>query len=88
LPVIYYTYIIQSLRSARWYYGFTNEPTYRLDAHNSGLNKSTANRGPWKFIFLRPFNSKHEARLFEIHLKKSRNKEYIRSRFAEFFIDS
>ncbi|MEQ8363246.1 MAG: GIY-YIG nuclease family protein, partial [Cyclobacteriaceae bacterium] len=53
-------------------------PKYDLNAHNKGLNKSTAGRGPWKFIFLREFNNKKETLEFESHLKKLKNKKYIK----------
>ncbi|HMG91412.1 MAG TPA: GIY-YIG nuclease family protein [Chryseolinea sp.] len=84
---MYYVYIIQSLSTERWYYGFTDDLVNRLDAHNKGLNKSTANRGPWKYIFFRKFDNKSDARAFEIYLKKTRNKGFIRSAFSEFFLN-
>lgn len=78
-------YIIESEVYGSWYYGYTTDPSQRLEAHNAGLNKSTRNRGPWKFIFQRHFDTKTEALEFEIYLKKSRNKEYIKRVFGEYF---
>ena len=83
---MFYVYIIESLTSSKWYYGFTCDPDQRLEAHNNGLNKSTANKGPWSYIFKRPFSLKSEAQKFEIYLKKTRNKAYIRAQFGEFFL--
>jgi len=83
---MFYVYIIESLTTGKWYYGFTSNPEQRLEAHNMGLNNSTANKGPWKFIFKRSFSLKSEAAKFEIYLKKTRNKAYIRSQFEEFFL--
>jgi putative endonuclease len=83
---MYYVYIIESISTGKWYFGFTNELDQRLEAHNKGLNKSTNNRGPWKYIFQRSFESKSGALSFELYLKKTRNKIYIRSRFKAFFI--
>jgi len=83
---MYYSYIIESLSSGKWYYGYTENLEVRLDGHNKGLNVSTRNRGPWQYVFVRPFNSKWEARDFESYLKKSRNKEFIRRQFASYFL--
>ncbi len=79
-------YIIESEISGNWYYGYTTDPSQRILSHNSGLNISTRNRGPWKFIFQRSFETKSDAMEFEIYLKKSRNKEYIKRAFGEFFL--
>jgi putative endonuclease len=84
---MYYVYIIESARSGKWYYGFTTELIQRLEAHNQGLNVSTANRGPWKYIFQRSFIDKSEALAFEKYLKKLRNKSYLQEKFSEYFID-
>jgi hypothetical protein len=50
------------------------------------LNKSTKGRGPWKFIFIREFETKKEALSFELHLKKLRNKTYIREQYSQYFL--
>jgi putative endonuclease len=84
---MYYVYIIESLTTHKWYYGYTKELDQRIDAHNKGLNISTANRGPWKYIFKRSFNSDKDARSFEVYLKKSKNKQYIKRQFAQYFIN-
>jgi putative endonuclease len=73
---MHYVYIIESFSSGQWYYGFTSDLEQRLKAHNKGINKSTANRGPWKYIFKRPFTSKSDALKFGTYLKNSRNKTY------------
>jgi putative endonuclease len=83
---MYFTYIIESLTSGKWYYGFTEDVEGRLDGHNRGMNVSTRNRGPWKYILIRPFDTKSEAMDFESYLKKSRNKDFIRREFKVYFI--
>ena len=84
--VIYYTYIIESISSGNWYYGHTDDLEQRLQFHNDGANVSTRNKGPWFYIFVRPFDSRKEAIEFENYLKTSRNKEYIRRAFAQYFL--
>jgi len=87
LLFMHFTYIIESLSSQRWYYGYSTELEKRLDGHNKGLNISTRNRGPWKFIFIRPFDNKKEAIQFEKYLKQTRNKNFIKRQFPQFFIE-
>ncbi len=63
----------------------TEDLVGRLDAHNSGENRSTNKRGPWTYIFVRNFDSQDEARTFERYLKSNRNKSHILKKYSEFF---
>jgi putative endonuclease len=82
----YYTYIIESITNQRWYIGHTNDIDRRLSEHNSGQNKSTKGKGPWKLIFLSRFNNNLDANRFELRLKRFRNKKFIKTEYTEFFI--
>ncbi len=82
----YYTYIIESITNKRWYIGHTNDIDRRLSEHNSGQNKSTKGKGPWKLIFLRSFDNNLDANRFELRLKRFRNKKFIKTEYTEFFI--
>ncbi|HKI78523.1 MAG TPA: GIY-YIG nuclease family protein [Ignavibacteriaceae bacterium] len=83
---MYFTYIIESIKSGKWYYGHSDDVERRLKEHNSGQNKSTRNKGPWELIFLRYFDTKIEANRFELKLKKLKNKKYILEKYSEFFV--
>ena len=84
----YFVYILKSQKILKWYIGHTNNIQRRLSEHNSGQNKSTKTGVPWKLIFLREFRTNIEANGFEIELKRTRNKDYIRSKYKEYFLDS
>jgi putative endonuclease len=84
---MFYTYIIESLTSGKWYYGHAVDLDRRLHEHNTGRTTSTRNKGPWRFIFIRPFATKTQANQFELHLKKLRNKDFITKEFGQFFVD-
>jgi len=71
-----------------WYYGHTDNMERRLFEHNTGRNKSTKNKGPWKVIFIREFETKIAANRFELKLKKLKNKRYIRKEYSEYFLKS
>ena len=84
--MMYYVYIIQSEMDKSWYYGFTENPERRLSFHNDGKSNYTKSKLPWKLIFRRSFEIKIEALKFERYLKKTRNKEYIKRVYSEYFI--
>jgi putative endonuclease len=61
----------------RLYIGQTNNLEARVIKHNDYRNFSTKNRGQWKLVFHRSFNSRIEAMAFEKKLKSYKNKDYI-----------
>lgn len=83
---MFYVYIIESETDQTWYYGYSQNPKSRLEYHNSGESLYTKRKVPWKLIFIKSFESKTDALKFEKYLKKSRNKDYIKRTFAEYFI--
>ena len=85
---MYYVYILESLKTLYWYYGFTERrPEERLIEHNGNHHHYTANKGPWVLIFVRQFDNKKEALVFEKKLKLLRNKEFIRKEYQQYFIN-
>jgi len=84
---MYYTYIIESLSTGRWYYGHSVNPEKRLHEHNTGQAASTRNKGPWRLIFKREFPAKLAANRFELYLKRMRNKAYIRKEYSAYFLE-
>ena len=84
---MFYVYIIESEINSSWYYGFTErKPSDRVFEHNGNHHHYTANKSPWVLIFLREFNTKKEALVFEKKLKSLRNKEFIKKEYGLFFI--
>ena len=83
---MHYTYIIESVSTGRWYCGSTGDLEERLAYHNKGWNRSTRGRGPWRYVFVRPFPDAELARDFEFALKRIRRKEYIRAKYGGYFL--
>jgi putative endonuclease len=84
---MFYVYIIESSVTSSWYYGFTErDPLERLAEHNGSHHHFTANKGPWKLIFIRNFEVKSDALKFERKLKSLRNKVFIQAEFSEYFL--
>jgi putative endonuclease len=72
----YFVYIIQSEQSGIFYKGYTSYPTLRLEEHNNGQSRYTANKGPWKMIYLEKMPDKTAALKRERQLKRV-NSNYI-----------
>ena len=74
---MYYTYILESDKTGKWYYGSTADLRRRLFEHNNKKVTSTKSGIPWKVIYAEKFNTKTEAQLREKHFKNTRNKAYL-----------
>jgi putative endonuclease len=83
---MFYVYIIESIANLKWYYGFTERLSARLQEHNSNNHHYTAHKGPWELIFLREFDNKKDALVFEKKLKSLRNKEFISKMYVNYFL--
>jgi len=66
---MYFVYILKSLKDGKYYVGLTSDVQKRLGNHNSGLNKSTKNRRPFKLIYSESLKRRSEAREREKFLK-------------------
>jgi len=58
---VYIIYIIQSEKSGMYYIGVTTDIIQRLRHHNSGANRSTKNRGPWRLVYQEKVSDKSVA---------------------------
>jgi len=78
---MYYTYIIQSEQSDKYYFGTTsNEVSIRLAEHNAGKSPHTSKDRPWKLIWFAGFASKQLAIDFEKYLKSGSGHAFSRKR--------
>jgi len=66
---MYYTYIIQSIKTGEYYIGYTSNLKQRLLEHNFNKTKSLRNRGPFKIIHSEKFQTKIDARKRELKIK-------------------
>ena len=73
----YYSYVLESLKDQKFYYGSTNDIERRLDQHNAGLVESTRYRRPLKLIGHFNYHCREEALRQEKYLKKCKNKKYV-----------
>ena len=57
----YFVYILQSLKDQNYYIGSTANVAARVKFHNSGLQRSTRSRIPFRLVLFEEFSSKEEA---------------------------
>ena len=71
---MFYIYIIYSKTSDVYYKGFSEDISQRLSYHNENKSRYTANKGPWELVYSKSFETKKEALIEELRLKKLNRK--------------
>jgi putative endonuclease len=80
---MYFVYVLRSLATGRHYVGFTSDLVQRLGQHNSGITKSTKNRGPWELVYVEKFATRSEAKRREQYLKSGKGREEYKDCWPE-----
>ncbi len=74
---MFYTYILQSTKSRRYYVGHTSNMEERLERHNNGYVKATKNKGPWTVVFYENYKTRVGANSREFYIKSMKSKVFI-----------
>jgi len=75
--MIYYVYILHSLKDNKRYIGMTSDIQRRISEHNQGLVKSTKYRRPLELIHSEEFTNKMDALKREKQLKSKKGKIFL-----------
>ncbi|MFN4212624.1 MAG: GIY-YIG nuclease family protein, partial [Microgenomates group bacterium] len=86
--LVYYVYILQSLKNNNLYMGFSSNLKNSLENHNLGLNHSTKNRRPLKLIYYEAFLNEEDAKNKEKFYKSGRGHEVIKKMLSSYFKSS
>jgi putative endonuclease len=81
---MFYAYILQSVKSGRYYIGHTEDIQKRLERHNTGKVKATRNKGPWVLMSYETYETKSEANSRELYIKSMKSRTFIEKLIAEF----
>ena len=73
----YYVYLLRSLKTKRFYLGWTTNLKRRLDEHNMGKSFYTKSRGPWELITYEIHPTIESAKKREHTLKRSSRMLYF-----------
>ena len=80
----YFVYVLLSKKDKKFYTGFTNNLTERINKHNSGKVASTHHRIPFELVYYEVSYNQKDALHRERYLKSTYGKRYIRNRLYNF----
>lgn len=81
---MFYTYVLESIKSNNWYTGSTNDLRKRFNQHNKNQSRYTNKRGPYKIIYYEACLNEQDARSRELYLKSGMGKRYLKNRLKRF----
>jgi len=76
--IMYFTYVLQSLKDKKLYIGYTTDLKRRLEEHKFGGSDSTRKRLPFRFVFYEAFVSKEDAKRREGYFKTNKGKKALK----------
>jgi putative endonuclease len=74
---MWYTYIIYSEKLDRYYIGYTDNLSWRLERHNQGWGRFTKGGIPWELVYFEKYQTKQEALKREREIKSKKSRKYI-----------
>jgi len=77
---MFYTYILQSKKTCKWYTGATHDLRERFKRHNDNRVVCTKGRGPFELIYYEACLDKDDAFEREKYLKSGQGKRYLKNR--------
>lgn len=80
----YYVYLLQSLKSSKWYTGYTKDLRNRFREHQNGKSTYTRGRGPFRLIYYEACLAEDDARAREMYLKSGMGRRYLKNRMKRF----
>ena len=74
-----FVYILQSDSTRRFYVGQSQDLDGRVDYHNRYGIPATRNRGPWRLVYWKEYETRREALRRERDLKNKKSHQYLES---------
>ena len=82
--MMYYTYVLQSLKDGKFYAGYTKDLKKRFEQHTKGQVTSTKDRRPLKLVYYEACCDKDDALKREKYFKTYHGKMYIKKRLKSY----
>jgi len=79
----YFVYILESVKTKKYYIGQTEDLENRLKRHNTGRNKSTKKDAPWALKWWKMLKTRSEAIQEEMKLKGIKKRKGIEDYVVE-----
>lgn len=83
--IMFYIYVLESLKNGNLYTGYTKDLKKRLEEHNRSLNCSTKPYIPWNIIYYEACLNEKDAKRREGYLKKTQGQRMLKRRLKEYF---
>ncbi|MDY0393083.1 MAG: GIY-YIG nuclease family protein [Candidatus Bipolaricaulis sp.] len=77
--MFYYTYILYSDITEKYYIGSSEDVVRRLERHNAGATPSTKSGRPWRIVWTHQHDCKTDALKQENYIKRMKSRAYILS---------
>ena len=81
----YYVYVLESMKDAKQYIGFTTDLRKRMDQHQQGKSFATAPRRPFVLAYYEACRSKIDAMRREDYLKHSEGRRFLAKRLKDYY---
>ena len=81
---MYYTYVLQSQKDLKFYFGFTKDLKQRFDQHQKGNVDATKDRRPLKLVYYEACIDKDDALKREKYFKTYHGKMYLQKRIKSY----
>ena len=75
--ILYYVYILKSLKNGSYYIGSTKNLPNRIEEHNAGETKYTRHLLPFELVYTETYQTLQEARQRELYIKSKKSRKYI-----------
>jgi len=85
--IMFYVYILESIKNKNLYIGYTIDLRRRFQEHNQKENFSTRPYAPWKLIYYEACLDEKDAKRREKYLKTSQGRRLIKRRLKEYFFN-
>jgi len=83
--IMFYNYVLQSIKNKNLYIGYTKDLRKRLKEHNQGLNRSTKPYRPWRLIYYEACLDEKDAKRREHYLKTTQGQRLLKRRLKDYF---
>ncbi|EOZ98268.1 hypothetical protein A33Q_0922 [Indibacter alkaliphilus LW1] len=75
--MVFFVYILQSLKDRSFYVGVSHNPEERLEKHNRPHKGYTGRKQPWVLVYTETFPTKTEALKRENFIKAQKSRVFI-----------
>lgn len=83
--MLFYVYVLESLKDGDRYIGFTTNLRKRIEEHNKGRNFSTNPRKPFKLIYYEVCTNEDDARRREKYFKSTGGRRFLTRRLRCYY---